>query len=80
MSETSDVIPPLPKEETPAMVERVDFSRGRSSRWVMSVFQQLGITFSRQEWAALNAKEGKNYPYPFADIVPISTALNEKDA
>jgi hypothetical protein len=35
-----------------------------------SVFEQLEITFTREEWARMNEVAGTNYPYPFADIIP----------
>lgn len=36
-----------------------------------SVFEQLGITFTREEWAAFNMEAGTDYPYPFADVVAL---------
>lgn len=35
-----------------------------------SVFADLEITFTREEWARMNEVAGTNYPYPFADIIP----------
>ena len=43
-----------------------------------SVFEQLGVTFTRAEWAAMNFETGTDYPSPFADVVPFPTPSKEQ--
>lgn len=63
------------------MAHRLGVSFGaRLVRQPKSVFEELDVTFTRDEWAEFNQKAGTNYPYPFADVLPFPppTPIEEK--
>lgn len=51
------------------MTWRGSFLAGDLVKRPKSVFAELGITFTREEWARMNELAGTSYPYPFADVI-----------